>query len=148
MNILSVDDVPTGYRVSIEIPNAYADGTSRIETYTLTHADVIDKTPEQIRQRIRDVIAGKSLAEEATLANVEAPLPAPVDTRSKLEALARENVLNWRDWQWRIDHIDDYGLAAGQRTVLLNAATARRDNCVARDLKLMQRWRVAIDDTP
>ena len=73
-------------------------------------------------------------------------MPDPQDTRSALEAEAAANLTAWQGWQWRIDRIADYGLAAGPRAVMLTALTSKRDACVAKDLALLVRWRTALQD--
>ncbi len=40
--------MPGGWRITLEFPGAYTDGSSRIETVYLSHAEVRGKKPEEI----------------------------------------------------------------------------------------------------
>ncbi len=57
MRLIQVDPAPGGWKLILEQPNAYTDGTSRQHTVYLTHGDAIGKTKAQIRQRIRAILS-------------------------------------------------------------------------------------------
>lgn len=69
-------------------------------------------------------------------------LPADQQTpKVRLEALLDESADDLARLQWRIDHLDDYGLGPAAKAVMLNALTARKAFALTRDLQLLQAWR-------
>ncbi|MBA4180246.1 MAG: hypothetical protein C0506_06605 [Anaerolinea sp.] len=130
-----------GWVVTIEVPNAYTNGESRFERVTVPYGKLEGKTPDQVRQAIKDALDDDPLA-----AVLGEEVAAPTSTKEIYEDRAEATQARWAQWQWRIDHIADYpgyaALAAPQKTALLTALTNRRDAAAQADWAVLQQWMV------
>ncbi len=128
--------------VKVEIPGAYTDGTSRFDQVFVPDAAVRGKTPEQVRQAVKDVIDDDPLGQL-----LGATVTQPSQTKPVWEERARVTVDDWQDWQWRLDHVADYPgyalMTTAQQTGVRTAITNRRDAAASRDWDVLTAWRAA-----
>ena len=134
MNIVSRERGPNGWNVTIEHPNAYTDGTSRTERVTIPYAKLEGKTPDQVRQAIKDAVDDDPIR-DILGEDVAAPAQTKAILEDRMEAL-------FADWQrWKLTRGE-----AQARTLppaAITALTNREDAAWARYVQSIQQWRTA-----
>ena len=94
MNIVSRERSQAGWLVTIEVPNAYTTGESRFDRVFVSDSAVRGKTPDQVRQAVKDALDDDPLA--AVLGEMVA---APTQTKDLLEDRMIERYDRWQRWK-------------------------------------------------
>ncbi len=133
--IRSHEQAPGGFWVTIEVENAYTDGSSRFDRVFVPLEDLRGKTAEERRQAILDALADDPLAgisgEDATA--------APTQTKAILERRMEALYADWQRWRNTRIEAQARSLAAAAITALTN----REDAAWARYVVAIQAWRNA-----
>ena len=94
MNIVSRERGPNGWNLTIEVPNAYTTGESRFDRIFVPDNDVRGKTPDRVRQAIKDALdddpVGPVLGEAVA---------TPTQSKDLLEDRMVERYDRWLRWK-------------------------------------------------
>ena len=133
--IRSHEQAPGGFWVTIEVDNAYTDGTSRFDRVFVPAEELRGKTPEERRQAIRDAMDDDPLA---GIAGEDAD-SAPTQTKAVLE---RRMEALYADWQrWKTTRVEAQARSLAQ--AVITALTNREDAAWTRYVAAIQAWRQA-----
>jgi len=133
--IRSHEQAPGGFWVTIEVENAYTDGTSRFDRVFVPIEDLRGKTAEERRQAIRDALDDDPLAGIAGEGADSAPMQTKAIMERRMEAL-------YADWQrWRNTRIE--AQARSLAAAAITALTNREDAAWAKYVVAIQAWRQA-----
>ena len=119
MNIVSRERGPNGWNVTIEHPNAYTDGTSRTERVTIPYAKLEGKTPDQVRQAIKDAVDDDPLGPV-----IGEAVAAPTPTKAILWDRAKAAYADWQMAKTTRVEAQARSMAAAVITALTNAENA------------------------
>ncbi len=94
MRVVGREPVPGGFMVTVEVPGAYTDGSSRLDR-VFVHADAVrGRTVEQVRQAVKDALdddpLGAILGEDVVV---------PTQTKTVVEDQMVLLYGAWRRWQ-------------------------------------------------
>jgi hypothetical protein len=126
--------VPGGYRVTIEVTNAYTDGSSRFDRVFVEREAVEGKTLAERRQALFAAAAADPVAD---LRGEEVAEPTP--TKEILEERAVARYEQWQRWKTTRVEAEGRGLAAP----VVSALQAREDVAWAAYLAVLNAWRQA-----
>lgn len=141
LNVINRQRVPGGWKLWVEQGGYYADGSARTVTVDVTDAEIAGRDGTQVLQVIAALIDPPDTLAALLAAEPQAVLEG--ETRAQVELELALNLIDWQGWQFRLDHVAQYGLSGAALTAVTNALTARRNVAAARDLALLQRWRAA-----
>lgn len=130
--VLSHEAVPGGFMVTVEVPGAFTDGTSRLDKVFVADAAVRGKTQAQQLHAIQQAVDVDPLA-----AVVGADVTAPAETREMLEDRMEALYADWQRWKATHAEATSRGLAANVVTALLNRTNA----AWAAYVSAIQSWR-------
>jgi|GEM_PF-6777848 len=119
MNIRNRERAPGGWSVTIEVPNAYTNGESRFDQVFVPQDAVTGKTPEQVRQAVKDAVDDDPLAPL-----LGATVTTPTQTKDIYEDRMVAQYERWRRWQQTRVEAQSRALAAGVITALTNQENA------------------------
>lgn len=134
MNIVDRERVAGGWAITVEVPNAYTDGSSRLDRVYLRDQDVRGKGPEQVAQAIQDALDDDPLAQL-----VGQPVAALVQTRAVLEDRMVALYEAWQRWQ----RTRAEAQARGLPLAVVTALTAREAAAWAAYVDAISGWRTA-----
>lgn len=132
--ILSHEPAPGGHWVTIEVTNAYTDGTSRYDRVFVSRDELRGKTADERRQAILDALNDDPL--EGISGETVA---APTQTKAILEARMVALYADWQRWKTTRVEAQDRENAAAVVTALTNRENAAWTRYVA----AIQEWRSA-----
>ena len=119
MKITDKVQAPGGWWVTVEVPSAYTDGTSRFDKVFVPRDAVTGKTPEQVRQAVKDAVDDDPLAPL-----LGATVTTPTQTKPVFEDRMVAQYERWRRWQQTRVEAQSRALAAGVITALTNQENA------------------------
>ena len=132
MKIIGRERASGGWYVAVEYPNAYTDGTSRIEREFLADADAetregaMDALSAIVRGRAIDLIVGQDIAE-------------PTPTKDLWERRAEHAHATW--WRWQTTRIEAQTRA--MPAPVITALTNRENAAWTAYADILNAWRVA-----
>jgi len=126
--------VPGGVRVTVELPNAYTDGTSRFEDIFVPDAELVGRTTAErlaaVRERLDDALEDMQGAD----------LGAPV-TRTR-PVIERDMERAYNVWQrWKVIRAE--AVARSMAVGVVTALTARENAAWASIVDRLTEWRAA-----
>lgn len=134
MKITNRESAPGGYMLTVEHTGAFTDGTSRFEQVFVADAVVTNKTPEQVRQAVKDAIdndpIGQLLGTNVT---------TPTQTKPVREERMVRQYERWRRWQQTRVEAQARALSA----TIITALTAQEDAAWGDYATAIQAWRTA-----
>ena len=147
MNLRGRRQVAGGWEVQVEVPNAFTDGTSRIDTIFVPSSAVANKTPEQIRHALQDALHDPFDAVGAV--DIHAPI---TDTKALAEDRCEALYADWQRWSATYDVVNAMtdaqfaalsGLPGAGRAVAVSALLTRRNAALGDYLRALNAWRQA-----
>ena len=133
MKVTAREHCPGGYMVTLEIPGAYTDGSSRFEKVFVPFEAVRGKTPAQKRQALFDAIA------DELGGFVGAEVSEPPATKEILEDRMTAKYEEWQRWKTTRVEAQARSLPGNQ----VNALANKEDAVWAAYVALIQAWRAA-----
>jgi hypothetical protein len=125
---------PGGFAVTVEVTDAYTDGSSRFDTVYLTRDEVRGKSSHERRQAVFD-----ALNDDPLEGIHDALVTQPAQTKDILEARAVALYDTWLRWKTTRVEAESRGVAAGVITSLTNRENATWDNYA----EALLAWRAA-----
>lgn len=119
MNIARRERVSGGWQVTIEVPNAYTDGTSRFDRIFLADADIRGKTLNEVRQAVKDAVDDDPLQ-----AVIGEAVTTPTQTKAILWERAKAAYADWQMAKATRIEAQARSMAAAVITALTNAENA------------------------
>lgn len=101
--------------VTVEHPAAYTDGSPRFEQVFVADAAVRGKTPEQVRQAVKDAVEDDPIGQL-----VGAAIAQPTQTKAVYEERCIALFETWRRWQLTRLEAQTRAMAPGVITALTN----------------------------
>lgn len=132
--IRSAEPQGAGYIVTVEVTDAYTDGTSRFDRVYVARDEMRGRTPAERRQAVLEAIDDDPVADI-----VGDEVVAPTVTRDILERRMEATYADWQRWKTTREEAQVRALAAN----VINAITARESAAWAEYLDILQMWRKA-----
>jgi hypothetical protein len=120
MNIKQREQAPGGFIVTIEVTNAYTDGSSRFERVFVADDAVRGKSLDEVRQAVKDAVDDDPIA-----GILGETVSAPTQTKAILWQRAKALYADWQMAKTTRIEAQARSMAAGVITALQNAEDAR-----------------------
>lgn len=132
--IRKAENAPGGFVVTVEVTEAYTDGSSRFDEVFVPRDELRGKSAAERLQAIKDAIDDDPVGDLTGQA-----VSAPSATKEIIEA---RMVAKYEEWQrWKTTRLE--AQARSLAAAIVNALTAKEDAVWATYLALLQAWRAA-----
>jgi len=119
MRVANREQVPGGWMVDLEIPNAFTDGTSRFERVFVSRDDVPGNTADELLDAAHDALANDPAAQA-----IGQDVTAAQSTKAVWEARITPRYARWQMWKTIRVEAQARSLPAAAVTALTNRENA------------------------